>query len=218
VAEPWSSDFAALAERSREQLSSLAATRASLSTRSQETKMRFFIKSHPVFAALAAVAVLTLAGGAAYAVVREVFVSIDPDKPAPEIEHDIHSQLEAAGVPSTVHVDKDDGRLKVRIGTTDPAVGSDVQIHVNGVPSTSRELRFELALACQLDDAQRAALEAAASSEAMLAVIVDRGDKSDADVIAAVQAVFRDAGFEEVDVKIADGTLRATIKAPPVAK
>ena len=178
--------------------------------------MRFY-KSHPVLAALAAVAVLMLAGGAAYAV-REVLISIDPDKPAPELEQDIHSQLEAAGVQSSVHVDRDDGRLRVKIGTTDPAVGSDVQIHVNGVSSTSRQLRFQLAIACDLDDAQHAALEAAASSKAMLDVIMDRGDKSDADVIAAIQAVFREAGFEDVDVTLADTKLSVTIKAPPVAK
>ena len=43
--------------------------------------MRFF-KSHPALAALVAVALLALVGGAAYAVVREVFITIDPDKPA----------------------------------------------------------------------------------------------------------------------------------------
>jgi hypothetical protein len=219
VAEPWSRDFDALAERSREHLRSLEATRASLSTRSQETKMRFF-KSHPALTALAAVAMLALVSGAAYAVVREVFVTIDPDKPAPEIEQDIHQQLESAGVPSTVHVDKsDDGQLKVRIGTTDRDVSSDLQVHVNGVngaPSESRSLRMELEETCQLDEAQNAALEATASSPAIIALVTDRGDKSDADLAPAISQVFHDAGFLDVDVSVADGTVKITVKAPPV--
>jgi len=119
VAEPWSNDFAALDEHTRDQLRSLEATRAVLSTHTQETKMRFF-KTHPALAALVALAVLTLVGGAAYAVVREVFVTIDPDKSGRRDRERRPHQLEAAGVPATVHAEKsDDGKLKVR---TAPAI------------------------------------------------------------------------------------------------
>src|SRR5690242_13103099 len=88
VAEPWSSDFAALAERSRHGLRPLAAF-----SEPKETKMRFF-KSHPALAAVVTLLVLGLVSGAAYAVVREAWISIDPDKSAPEIQQDIEDQLQ----------------------------------------------------------------------------------------------------------------------------
>lgn len=185
--------------------------------------MRFF-KSHPALAALAAVAVLTLLGGAAYAVVREVFVTIDPDQSAPEIQQSLQQQLEAAGVPSSVHVDKsDEGQLKVRIGTSDPAVGSDLKINVNGMPAETRALRMQIELACQAADMEKCAgandlLEATASSPAIVKLVTDRGDEPDADVAAAITKIFHDAGFLEVDVSVGEGTVTIAIKAPPVTK
>ena len=122
MAEPWSNDFQALEAHTRQGLPRL------LPPPPQETKMRYF-KSHPALAALVMLLLLGLVGGAAYAVVREVFITIDPDKPADQIEKDVHDQLEAAGVPATVHAEKvDDGKLKIRIGSVDKNLGTDVKI------------------------------------------------------------------------------------------
>jgi hypothetical protein len=215
VAEPWSNDFNALDEHTRKQLGSLETTRTALSTRTQETKMRFF-KTHPALAAIVALLALSLVGGAAYAVVREVFITIDPDKPADQIEKDVHDQLEAAGVPSTVHADKlDDGKLQIRIGTTDQNVGSDVKINVNGITGGERQLRLQLKVACELTDAQRDELTAAASGQGIIELAVYRGEKTDDEIVAAVKKIFADAGFHDVDVAVTDGQLEITVKAPP---
>src|SRR5262249_21782596 len=130
VADPWSSDLSALGDHTRRDLRSLDATRAALAASQEKTKMRFF-KAHPALSALLALAVLAVAAPLAYAVVREVWVRIDPDKPAPEIERDIQSQLEAAGVPATVHADKtDDGKLRLAIKATSHDPNSEADIHV----------------------------------------------------------------------------------------
>jgi uncharacterized membrane protein YkoI len=220
VAEPWSDDFAALAERSRHDLRSLAATRTALST-PKETKMRFF-KTHPALGALVALLFLSLVGGAAYAVVREVFITIDHDKPADQIEKDVHDQLEAAGVPATVHAAKrDDGKTEIRIGMT----GSDHDVDLkfadkNGpVEQDSDRLQLEVQIKCQLDPAQTEAVTAIASGEQVIDLAINRGDKTDDEIIAAVKAAYADGGFKDVDVTITDGDkLMVTVKSPPVAK
>jgi len=217
VDNPWSHDFKALEDKTRERLPSLESTRTALSTRSTETKMRYF-KTHPALAALVALLALSLVGGVAYAVVREVFIHIDPDKPADQIEQDVHDQLQAAGVPANVEASKDDeGHLKLKIRTNDPHVGSDVKITVSGMPEHAEQsgLRLELQVACELSDAQKQALEAAASNEAIIELVINRGDKTDADLAAAVKKILADAGFTDVDVAVGDGTLKLTVKSPP---
>jgi hypothetical protein len=218
VAEPWSNDFAALAERSQHRLRSLDATRTALSNRPQETKMRFF-KTHPALSALVALLVLCLVGGAAYAVVREVFVTIDPDKPADEVEKDIQGQLEAAGVPATVRASKrDDGKTEIRIGMTNHDVDLKFADKKGNGEMAPEQLRLEVELKCHLDAAQQELATQVASGPAVIDLAVNRGDKTDADVIATVKAAFGDAGFKDVDVAITDGNLIVTVKSPPVAK
>lgn len=214
MADPWSDDLAALGEHTRHQLRSLDATRTALS-RSQETKMRLF-KTHPALAAILAVLVLALFGGAAYAVVREVFITIDPDKPADQIQQDINDQLQRAGVPATAQAEKDGDRLKVRIRSTDPNA-DEVKINVagRGDPGEQHGLRLRLEVHCELTDAQREALQAAASSERVIDLVVDRGDNTDADVAAAVKQILADAGFTDTDVAVTSGELAITIKSPP---
>lgn len=214
---PWSHDFKALEDKTRERLPSVEATRTALSTRSPETKMRFF-KTHPALAALVALLALSLVGGVAYAVVREVFINIDPDKPADQIEQDVHDQLQAAGVPANVQASKDDdGHLKLRIRTSDPHVGSDVKITVNGMPENAQQkgLRMELEVACELSDAQKESLEAAVSNEAIIELVINRGDKTDADLAVDIKKILASSGFTDVDVAIGEGALKLTVKSPP---
>jgi hypothetical protein len=219
VAEPWSDDFAALAERSQHQLRSLDATRTALST-PQETKMRFF-KTHPALAALVALLVLSLVGGAAYAVVREVFITIDHDKPADQIEKDVQNQLEAAGVPATVHASKrDDGKTEIRIGMT----GSNEHdfdlkfADKNGpVEQGSDRLQLQVQIKCKLDPAQMEEVTKIASGEHVIELAVNRGELTDDEIIAAVKAAYAEGGFKDVDVAITDDNkLTVTVKSPPV--
>jgi len=156
---------------------------------------------------------LGLVGGAAYAVVREVFITIDPDKPADQIEKDVHDQLEAAGVPATVHAEKvDDGKLKIRIGSVGKDVGSDLKINVNGLPGGEQHgLRLELKVNDKLSDAQHEQLTEIASGPGIIDLVVDRGDKTDADIAAAVKKIFADGGFD-VDVAVNGETLSITVK------
>ncbi len=213
--KPWSSDFTALEEHTRQRLPSLEATRTALSTRSPETQMRFF-KTHPALAALVTLLMLSLLGGAAYAVVREVFITIDPDKPADEVEKDVHDQLEAAGVPATVHATKrDDGKTEIRIGTQADDVDLKFADRNGDGEVQSESLRLQLAIKCELTDAQRDAAIAISSGPMVIELAMNRGDKTDADVIATVKKAFADGGFKDVDVAIADGNLSVTIKSPP---
>ena len=214
---PWSNDFKALEEATHERLPSLEATRTALSTRSTETKMRFF-KTHPALAAIVMLLALSLVGGAAYAVVREVMITIDSDKPADEVAQDIQDQLEAAGVPSTVQATKrDDGKTEIRIGTHGKLGDVDLKFaDKHGDGSVHQEsLRLQLEMKCELTDAQMESAVQISSGPMVVELAMNRGDKSDADVIATVKKAYADGGFKDVDVAIAGADLIVTIKAPP---
>ena len=220
MADPWSDDLAALGEHTRHGLRSLAATRASLSIPEQETKMRFF-KSHPALATLIALAVLGLAAPIAYAVARDVWVSIDPDQPAPQIEQSIHDQLQQQGVNATVHADKTDGKLRVRIESTDPSAGSDdVHVHIAGgdpAHGERREVRVEVH--CQLDDAQRTRLQQTLASEDLQSLLEDRpADESDDELADRLTAALAEHGFAQVHVTVQGDAVTIAIAAPPAAR
>lgn len=219
MAEPWSSDFAALAERSRDGLQPLAAF-----SQPKEIKMRFF-KSHPALAAAISLLVLGLVSGAAYAVVREVWVSVDPDMSAPEIEHDIQDQLQVQGVPANVQVEKDkDGHLrKLKIIANGDQAGSDLEnlhLDVGGKPAqmmhgegSRRAMKLEVR--CHLDDAQIQRLEAALKNPRWLAAF-DEHPPGDVGFTTAIANVLRDAGFRETEITVDADTIGVVIKAPPV--
>ena len=218
MADPWSSDLAALGECSRRNLRTLEATRAALAERPQEIpKMRFF-KSHPALAALIALAVLAVAAPIAYAVVREVWISIDPDKPAPEIEKDITTQLEAAGMPGTVHAEKsDDGRLKVSImhsGMKPEDIGSAVHISVTGETGEKPQHMVRLEVGCALEKAQFDQLTDVLSSDDMVDALKNE-DLSDADRAAAIKTVLAAHGFKSVEITTDDEGIHVKVTAPP---
>jgi len=208
VAEPWTNDLAALGEHTRRQL-------RPLSMPQETTKMRFF-KAHPALAALVAVALITLVGGAAYAVVREVFVSIDTDKPADQIENDVRSQLEAAGVPASVHAEKsDDGKLKVSIQSTDKSTESALHIAVNGkaAEATNRMVRLKVACDGKPDPGATLAVAEVASGKDMVDVLEDH-EMTDDELAAAITKVFAAHGYKaEVAIGPDDG-ITATVHVP----
>lgn len=141
--QPWSDDLAALGDESRRGLRSLAATRASVPT---ETKMGFH-KAHPALAALIALLVIGVTAPLAYAFVRHVLVTVDPDKPTDQIEKDLTDQLHAAGVEANVKATKpDNGELQIRIQTSDEKLGSDLSVNVGGhvgMAQQGRGIRIE---------------------------------------------------------------------------
>jgi len=154
VADPWTEDLAALGDRSRHQLRSIAATRASALPQLQETKMRLF-KTHPVLATALAVMLVAALGGGAYAFVDRVLLSVDPDKSASEIERDVQTQLDNANIPATAHATKEDHKVSVSIEATDPSVGDKIGV---AVPDGGQALRMEVLR--QLSDAENTELAA----------------------------------------------------------
>ncbi len=217
MADPWSSDLAALGEHSWRNLRTLDATRAALAQHPQETRMRFF-KSHPALAALIALAFLAAAAPIAYAVVRDVWVSIDPDKPASEIEKDVQSQLEAAGVQGTVRAEKSDGQLKVSIqhvGSNADDIGSALHVSVAGkeaVGQVQRTVRFEMA--CELDEAQMQRLTDLMSGPEMVGVLAKDFD-SDYDRKTAIAGVLAAHGFKGAEITVDADSIDIKITAPP---
>lgn len=200
----WTDDLAALGDESRRGLRSLAATRASVPT---ENKMRFH-KAHPALAALIALLVIGVTAPLAYAFVRHVLVTVDPDKPTDQIEKDVTDQLHAAGVEANVKATKSDDRpLEIRIESSDETLGSALAVNVGGttVPAlVGRGLRIE----CKgCDDTQVAAVQKAATCDAVLDVTDD-----DAAVGPAVQKCLRDAGYTNVTVKVAPDAVTVTVE------
>lgn len=211
MAEPWSNDFAALAERSRAGLPTLDATRAALSTRSQETSRMRFFKNHPALAALIALAVLGAASGAAYAVVREVWVTVDPSQSAPEIEHSVQSQLDQQGVPALVYADKsDDGKLMIAIKSQGEGAGSDLHVNLAGLPDGGT--RRTLSIEGELDDAAGMALAQVTSSPEMIAVLKADYPSDDA-LAAAIRQVLVAHGFTNLDVHVDGDEIHIIVKS-----
>ena len=204
MADPWTDDLAALGEHTRSQLGSLSRPR-------MEPNMTLF-KRRPLFAIIVTALVLAVAAPVAWAIGTKIFVTIDPDETAPEIENDVHDQLEAAGVPATVHAEKSDGKLTVSVRATGSAE-ADLELHVSGDGSGTveqRALRVELAV--PLDDAAQAKLQAVLASPTVNAAL--EGDDP-----GAVQKVVTDAlaaaGFHAVTVAVSPGSLRIRVTAPP---
>ena len=220
MAEPWTDDFAALETRSRHGLRSLDATRASLSNRPQETQMRFF-KSHPALSALLAFLILGAVSGAAYAVVREVWVTVDADQSPDQIEHDVTDQLQQQGVAATVHADKEDnGNLRVLIAQTGSGsadLESGLHVEVKNRPAGEqrrRSMRFELKCTdCGIDPS---ALADTMSGPDMQAVLTGEFANDD-DLAAAVKKVLAAHGFANAKITVTDGDILVTVDSAPTA-
>jgi hypothetical protein len=206
VAEPWTDDLAALGEATRSQLRSIAATRANLR---MEPKMSL-IKRRPLLAAALAVLVLAIAAPVAWAIGTKIF--IDPDQSAEQIQDSVQTQLDAAGMPATAQVDKDGDKLRVRIKSTDPRVGSNLpMIEVKGRPPVQAyQVRLEVQTKLtpdQLDRLQRAM---------NIPALEDPKTEDDPDAIEEVATdALVAAGFKATNVQVSDNTLTVTITQPP---
>jgi hypothetical protein len=211
VAEPWTDDLAALGERSQQQVRSIAATRAHVLSAQENSKMRFF-KNRPVLAVLMVLALVGVASGAAYAVDR-VFLHIDLDETAPQIQQDVTTQLQNAGVSANVQAEKSDGKIEVKIATTDPSLPFRLDFsapHGTQVERDQGQLIIKPDVA--LDDAQTAQLVSAGSSSDVVAALAIAEDKGDT---APLAAAFAAHGFHDVKVSVAGTSVTVTITAPP---
>ena len=215
MADPWTNDFAALDERSRKQLRSLAASRAHVLSQPELSRMRF-LKNRPLLAALVVVGLVGAASGAVYAVDR-VFLSVDPDETAPEIERDVQHQLDQAGIVGTVHAEKSDGRLTVAIQSTDQHLGSDLPVLIARGSDDAAQQRntVRVEVHTELDTLQQQQLTAALGEQAFVEQLMRdelAGHPAGAD---AYKTQLANHGFHDVDVELVDHTVTITVNAPP---
>lgn len=163
-----------------------------------------------MFAVLVVLAVL-LAAPLAYAVVNRVFLRIDPDKTAPEIEKDVKDQLESAGVTGAdVHAEKsDDGKLKVQIKAEN--VGSDVEI-VPPPNADADQRSVRVAVTMKLTPEQQQKLAAAMKSDDVVALL--EGDLEGDDLGAALTDALAKHGIV-ADVEVDGKATSIKITAPP---
>ena len=206
MADPWSSDFAALGEHSRQALRSPQATRASLP---KEPKMRFH-KAHPALAALIALLVLGITAPLAYAFVRHVLVTVDPDKPTDQIQQDVTDQLHAAGVEANVKAEKpEDGALKITIQTSDENLGSDLHVQV-GSDTVAAQQGRGIRIGCEnCDPAATALASQAVTADDVIAHIDD-----DAAIGPAITKAMTDKGFTNVRVTVEPDAITVTVDPP----
>ena len=173
--------------------------------------MRFSFKQRPMFAALIVLVVL-LAAPLAYAVVNRVFLHIDPDKSAPEIEKDLQRQLDKAGVQGAdVEVGRQgDGRLTVKI--TGKSVGSDVEIvapEIEGAESEQRTIR--VAVGFPPTPAQQEKLTATMSLTDVRRCV--DGELTGDELAATLKHKLADSGID-ADVTVTGGAhISVTVKA-----
>jgi hypothetical protein len=226
VAEPWTDDFEALAAHTREQAPALAATRARFLSTPEKSSMRFF-KNRPLLAVLLVLALVGAASGAVYAVDR-VFLHVDPDKSAPEIEQDVTQQLQNAGVPTVgVHADKSDGEVRIEIETTDDNLGSALNVDVDGVDPANvvREVDGLGALPVKFDI--RAAALTKDQRSSMMTAVIDHGvmdamraysaaeHPDPKPLVAAITQALGQRGFAGVSVDVTAKEIVVTIPSAP---
>lgn len=223
MTEPWANDFRALRAHSRQDAPSLERTRqlvlaSATEPETDKEKPMTFLKRRPALALAIALALIAVLTPVAYAVVDRVFLSIDPDQPEEKIEEDVRRQLEAAGIqPSAVTADKDGGNLAIGIEARDPAAwvpDLDIAIKGGGEGATMEQRQVQIAVACELSPAQVEALTDIARSDEFVAPLRDRVT-SDAELAAAMRALFAAHGFKDTEVTVAGDRVSVTVKSPP---
>lgn len=201
MAEPWTEDFAALGERSAQNLASLASTR-SLLHRPKESKMRYFL-NRPLLALALLVGLVGVASGAAY-VVDKLVIHVDDSGTAEEIEADINQQLEAAGVEGSAVVEKSGNLLSIGVQMVP---GREVELEgVEG--GYGMEVRIAAVGAPLGDDRMMAARRIATSADVIAAPLDQRAAK--------LVTLFHEAGFPKVTVNVTEPVISIEIDNTPV--
>jgi hypothetical protein len=213
VAEPWTHDLQTLGARTRIGLRSVEQVRAAVPK--ERPPMRLF--KHPALAAIIILAILGITAPIAYAIVDRVWLSVDVDKSADEIQNDVNSQLEQQGISGTdVKVSKDGNQIGIDIKAGDPALGSNLEVVVPNLPDNAEAQELRLEVTVPLTDAQQAKLTQVVSSSAFTGLL-DDDTKTPAQVEAGIRDQLAAAGFKDVDVKVSPAKIAVTIKSAPQA-
>jgi preprotein translocase subunit SecF len=169
--------------------------------------MRFH-KAHPALAALIALLVIGVTAPLAYAFVRHVMVTVDPDKPTGEIEKDVTDQLHAAGVEANVKATKpDDGTLSIRINSSDQALGSNLAVKV-GNETVQAQTGRGITIRChECDETAQETVAAAMNADAVLDATDD-----DAAIGPAITKALADKGYTNVSVTLAPEMVTVDVK------
>lgn len=228
----WAADRAALSEHTRTMLPSLDETRrlvlaSATHPRNREPikeKNMSFVKRRPALAVVLGLLLLAALTPVAYAVVNHVIISVDPDKPAADIEKDVSQQLERAGIAHpVVTAHKDKNRLEIGISSDDQRLASgNLAVDVRGgdaaCDSQTGQRRIELAVQCDLTDSQREDLIATVSGHDMTDLLTAApGDQSDADLAAAIVQLLADHGFADANVNVQGESVHIEVTQPPGA-
>jgi hypothetical protein len=232
VAEPWTEDFEALAAHTRAQAPALAATRARFLSTPEKSSMRF-LKNRPLLAILVVLALVGAASGAVYAVGR-VFLHVDPEMSAPEIEADVKDQLESAGVPTLgVHANKTDGEVRIEIETTQDNLGSALDVDVGGVNPAdvmrevgvtdggrSLPIKYDTQSAHLTKDQQNTMITAAIDQHVLDAMHAYKTatPPDPKPLVAAITQALAARGFAGVTVEVEPTEVVVTVPSAPAAK
>jgi hypothetical protein len=204
VAEPWTTDLAALGTRTQWRLRSPAITRAECIHHESKPKMRFF-KQHPALATLIILAILGIATPVAYAVVDRVFLSIDPNQSESDLEEDVLDQLEAQGHDNAVvTAKKTDHEYTVTIQSEDPALGN-LDVEVPG--DDGKTYRVHIDIPPTLPQAMQVAVGDAASK-----AVQRTNNESDAEIEKAIIADLTKAGLKSFTATVTGTSVSIVVK------
>jgi hypothetical protein len=177
---------------------------------------------HPALFALVILLVIGILAPVAYAIVDRLVLSVDVDQSEADIEDDLQSQLESAGIPATVTAKKSNNGSQVSISIEPDdkeqakQLGSDVEVHVPNLPANAVALQMRLEVACELTDAQDKQLEDTMNKADFLTVLSDRpAGQTDAQLADAIKKSLADHGWRDADVSVTKTSVSVTIKAPP---
>lgn len=177
--------------------------------------MRFF-KNRPLLAVAIVLALVGVASGGAY-VIKHSLLTIDPTKSAPEIEHDVETQLQQNGVNAAVNAEKsDDGQLQLTISSTDDDLPKKLQemgaiVVTQGGSAQDEQRRITIEDHAKLDPAQELRLTKAITSHDVIKALAQDPDHA-RDI---VEDALGEAGFTDVEVVEAGSNIVVTVKSPP---
>ncbi|HTL38024.1 MAG TPA: hypothetical protein VL326_33060 [Kofleriaceae bacterium] len=182
--------------------------------------MRFF-KNRPLLALAIVLALVGIASGGAY-VVKHTFLSIDPTKSAPEIKHDVETQLAQNGVTANVDVEKSsDNDVKMTIMSTDdklPEKLRDMGAIVVGDGSGSGDWNDQRRITIDDDEAKLDAAQAQRLTDALTSKpVITALTRGAANIKDVIEDALGEAGFTDVEITITDGgSLVVKVKSPPL--
>jgi hypothetical protein len=205
--QPWIEDFAALQAQtssvpSLERTHQFVLASAKPTPDTRKERIMNAVNRRPLIAVAIAVVALAVLAPVAYAVVNNVFLSIDLDQSEQEIENDVEEQLESAGIAAGVSAERSDDQLMLQIHTDDEQLQAqlmgDLTVSVRGKPVGGQ-------IQISIDDlgALTGELTEVTISDEFMALIKSRpAGQSDANLASELDALFAARGFPEIRVTV----------------